>query len=372
MSTIRPFVPLHVHTHYSMLDAATRVPDLVKIAQANNMPAVAITDHGVMYGAVELYNTCKGTDVKPIIGADLYVVDGDITDRSSRQAMHQLVLLCKNEIGYKNLVKIVSRSHLEGFYYKPRINWDIIKTYSEGLIALTGDLTGPVARPVLRGNPEEARDRARFLKDIFGKDLYLEIVDHGKEPEYRFSLEACKIAKELDIELVITNDSHFSRPGDETMHNILLCMQQGKTLAENAGRDVYGPQYYIKNGDEMVQLFQHLDRDIVNRALDITLEIADQVNFKMAQGESILPDYPIPEGTTLESELRREVYENAKERFESVTPEIEERLEFELGIINQMGFPAYFLIVADFIRHARENDIPVGPGRGSAAGSLNC
>jgi len=371
MSTIRPFVPLHVHTHYSMLDATTRVPDLVKIAEANNMPAVAITDHGVMYGAVELYNTCKGTSVKPIIGADLYVIDGDITDHKNRQPMYQLVLLCKNAIGYQNLVKMVSRSQLEGFYYKPRVNWDIIRTYSEGLIALTGDLTGPIARPILRGNPEEARERAAFLKDIFGSDLYLEIADHGKEPEYRFGLEAVKISQELDIPLVITNDSHFSRPGDETMHNILLCMQQGKTLAESTSRDIYGPQFYIKNGDEMAQLFQYLDRDLVNAALDRTLEIADQIDFKMKQGESILPTYPIPEGTTLESELRREVYEKANERFNNeLTTEITERLEFELNIIIQMGFPAYFLITADFIDYARDNGIPVGPGRGSAAGSL--
>jgi DNA polymerase-3 subunit alpha len=370
MISIRPFVPLHVHTHYSLLDAATRVPDLVKIAQENNMPAVAITDHGVMYGAVELYNTAKGTDVKPIIGADMYVVDGDITDRSTRQPMYQLVLLAKNEIGYKNLVKLVSISQLEGFYYKPRVNWDIIQKHSEGLIALTGDLSGPVARPVLRGNLQEARERAAFLKGIFGEDLYLEICDHGKEPEYRFAVEACKIAKELGIELVATNDSHFSRPGDETMHSILLCMQQGKTLAESNSRELYGPQYYIKNGNEMEQLFQFLDRDIVNRALDNTLVIADKVDFKLKQGESILPDFPIPPGTTLESELEREVLENAKKRFGEITPAVQERLDFELGIIKQMGFPAYFLIVADFIRFARENDIPVGPGRGSAAGSL--
>lgn len=367
---IRPFVPLHTHTHYSLLDAATRVSDLVKIAQENNMPAVAITDHGVMYGAVELYNTAKETDVKPIIGADLYVIDGDITDRSTRQPMHQLVLLAKNEIGYKNLVKMVSLSQLEGFYYKPRVNWDIIKQHKEGLIALTGDLTGPVARPVLRGNMQEARERAQFLKDLFGEDLYLEICDHGKEPEYRFATEACKIAQELNIELVITNDSHFSRPGDETMHSILLCMQQGKTLAESNSREIYGPQYYIKNGNEMEQLFQFLDRNVVNRALDNTLVIADKINFKLKQGESILPDFPIPENTTLESELEREVLETARERFSEITPEIKERLDFELGIINQMGFPAYFLIVADFIRFAREHDIPVGPGRGSAAGSL--
>jgi DNA polymerase-3 subunit alpha len=353
-----------------MLDAATRVPDLVKIAGTNNMPAVAITDHGVMYGAVELYNACKGAGIKGIIGADLYVVDGDITDRSSRQPMHQLVLLCKNEIGYKNLVKIVSRSHLEGFYYKPRVNWDIIKAHSEGLIALTGDLTGPVARPILRGHVDEARERAQFLKTVFGEDLYIEIVDHGKEPEYRFAVEAVKIAQELDIELVVTNDTHFSRPGDETMHNILLCMQQGKTLAESSSRDIYGSQYYIKTGDEMARLFQFLDADVRERALDNTLKIADKIDFKMKQGESILPDYPIPKGATLEGELEREVMATALERFSEITPAIQERLDFELNIINQMGFPAYFLITADFIRYARENDIPVGPGRGSAAGSL--
>ena len=366
----RPFVHLHVHTHYSMLDAATRVPDLVKIAAANNMPAVAITDHGVMYGAVELYNNCKGAGIKPIIGADLYVVDGDITDKSSRQPMHQLVLLCKNQTGYKNLVKLVSRSHTEGFYYKPRVNWDMIKAHSEGLIALTGDLTGPVARPILRGHMDEARDRLQFLKGIFGEDLYLEIADHGKEPEYRFAVEAVKLSQEFGVELVATNDTHFSRPGDETMHNILLCMQQGKTLAENSSRDIYGPQFYIKSGDEMARLFQFLDSEVRERALDNTLKIADKIEFKMKQGESILPTYPIPEGTTLESELQREVMETALERFSEITPAIQERLDFELNIINQMGFPAYFLITADFIRYARENDIPVGPGRGSAAGSL--
>ena len=366
----RSFVHLHTHTHYSMLDATTRVSDLVKRAVEHQMPAIAITDHGVMYGAVELYNACKGTDVKPIIGADIGVIDGDITDRSSRQPMHQLVLLCQNEIGYKNLVKLISRAHLEGFYYKPRVNWELVRKYSEGLIALTGDLTGPLARPILRGFPEEARERAKLLKDIFGENLYIEIADHGKEPELRFSVEACKIAQELAIELVITNDTHFSRPGDETMQNILLCMQQGKTFADGGARDIYGPQYYIKSGDEMHSLFRHLDRTVVEKALENTLTIANKVEFKLVQGQSILPDFPLPEGVTLEEELRRQVEAGALEHYSEMTPEIQERMTFELDIINQMGFPAYFLIVADFIRHARENDIPVGPGRGSAAGSL--
>ncbi len=366
----KPFVHLHVHTHYSMLDACSRVADMVKIAEANNMPAIAITDHGVMYGAVELYNACKGTSVKPIIGADIAVIDGDITDRSSRQPMHQLVLLCKNEIGYKNLVKIISRAHLEGFYYKPRVNWDIIRKHSEGLIALTGDLTGPLGRPILRGFPEEARERAIFLKEVFGDNLYIELIDHGKEAEMRYTVEAAKIAAELDIDVVLTNDTHFSRPGDDVMHNILLCMQQGKTLADGGAREIYGPQFYLKNGDEMSQLLRHLDPALAQRAYDNTLAITERIAFKMKQGESILPDFPIPDGTTLESELRREVEAATLERYGEMTDVITERMEFELRIINQMGFPAYFLITADFIRYARDNDIPVGPGRGSAAGSL--
>ena len=369
-SSPRPFVHLHTHTHYSMLDATSRVSDLVKIAAQHEMPAIAITDHGVMYGAVELYNACKGTSVKPIIGVDLAVIDGDVTDHSSRQPMHQVVFLCKNETGYKNLVKMVSRAHLEGFYYKPRVNWDIIRTYSEGLIALTGDLTGPIGRPILRGLPDEARERAKLLKDIFGDDLYIEIFDHGKEAEMRFTTEACKIAAELDIELVVTNDTHFSRPGDDSIQNILLCMQQGKTLAEGGAREIYGPQFYIKSPQEMDSLFRHLDRSLVERALDNTIRITEQIDFKMKQGESILPDFPLEPGDTMEAALLREVEAGMQSHYTEITSELKERMEFELRIINQMGFPAYFLIVADFIKFARDNDIPVGPGRGSAAGSL--
>jgi DNA polymerase-3 subunit alpha len=368
--SLRPFVHLHTHTHYSMLDATSRVSDLVKIAAEHEMPAIAITDHGVMYGAVELYNACKGTGVKPIIGVDLAVIDGNITDRSMRQPMHQIVLLCKNETGYKNLVKLVSRAHLEGFYYKPRINWELLRAYSEGLIALTGDLSGPLARPILRGLPEEARERAALLKDIFGENLYIEIADHGKDAEMRFSVEACKIAAELNIELVVTNDTHFSRPGDESIQSILLCMQQGKTLAEGGARELYGPQFYIKSPAEMDGLFRHLDRAVVERALDNTTRIAESIDFKLKQGESILPDFPLAEGDTLETALRREVEAGMVEHYAEITSQLQERMDFELQIINQMGFPAYFLIVADFIRFARNADIPVGPGRGSAAGSI--
>lgn len=374
-SNIRPFVPLHVHSHYSLLDGASKIPDLVKIAQNNNMPAMAITDHGVMYGAVELYNAAKYGGVKPIVGCDVYVIDGDITERGTRQPMSSLVLLCKTEQGYKNLAKLVSRAQMEGFYYKPRCNWEMIKEYSEGLIALSGDLGGAVARPFLRGNPQEARERAQWLKDVFGDDFYIEIFDHAKEAEYRFTLEACKIAKELDIQLVATNDSHFSYPEDHTMHQILLCMQTGTTIHDNNRGDIYGPQFYVKNGDEMARMFQHLDKEDKEQALNNTLVIADKIKMELKQGISLLPDYPLPEGVTAEEELIRLSREFAVKRYrvenyEALDNVFKERLDYELDIINQMGFPAYFLIVWDFINFARENNIPVGPGRGSAAGSL--
>ncbi len=334
------------------------------------MPAVAITDHGVMYGAIELINTAKDSGVKPIVGCEIYVIDGDINDRSTRRAYHHLVLLAQNLQGYQNLVKLVTIGQVDGFYYKPRVNWELVKQHSEGLIALTACLAGPVAQPIMRGNPQEARERAKVLKDIFGKRAYLEIQDHGLEGEYRVSMEMTRIAQEVGMELVITNDSHYSRPGDNAMHEILLCMQTGKTLNDTSRMQAYGPEFYIKNGDQMAERFQHLDRELVNRALDNTLVIADQCNLKLPMGQSILPKYPLPPGVSEEDALKKTVYEHAASRYPEITPEIQDRLNFELGIINQMGFPAYFLIVWDFINYARKNDIPVGPGRGSAAGSL--
>lgn len=369
-SNIRPFVPLHLHTHYSLLDGATRIPDLVNIAVENNMPAVAVTDHGVMYGAIELYNTAKYAGIKPIVGCEIYLVDGDITDRSTKRNYHHLVLLCKSEKGYKNLVKIVSKAQLEGFYYKPRANWELLEEYSEDLVALTACLAGPIAQPVLRSNPESAIENAKRLKNIYGDDFYIEIQDHHQEAEIRFSTEAVRIAKEVGVELVVTNDSHYSKPKDANMHEILLCMQTGKTIHDTTRMRAYGPDYYIKNGDEMAQLFKHLEWDVVNRALDNTLVIADKCNLEIQQGKSILPEFPLEPGQTEEGYLSHVVDEHAIKRYGSINQTVRDRLDYELGVINQMGFPAYFLIVWDFINYARTTDVPVGPGRGSAAGSL--
>lgn len=364
----RPFVPLHVHTHYSILDSATKVDDLIAVALKHQFPAIAVTDHGVMHGAIELYQKAKAAGIKPIIGCELYMVDGDPTDRVTKRPYHHLVLLAKNMTGYKNLVKLVTKGHLEGFYYKPRVSWEQLAAHAEGLIALTSDLSGPIGHAVMRNTPQEAEERAKWLKNVFGEDVYLELQDHGLEGERRLNAELLRLSKLLDMKLVITNDSHFTHREDEQAHDILLCMQTGKTLHDPARMRQYGSHYYLKSGDELFDHFQ-LDKTIVNAALDQTLLIADQCNLELDLDGALLPDYPVPAGMTPETYLQHLVFQAAPERFLSYGPEVEERLNMELSVINQMGFPAYFLIVWDFINYARNQNIPVGPGRGSAAGS---
>lgn len=371
--TPRPYVPLHLHTQFSLLEAATRTKDAVGVALANNMPAMAITDSGNIYGAVEFYRSCKAAGIKPIIGCELAVVDGDITDRNARKPSNNLVLLAKNLTGYKNLVQLVSEGHLRGFYYRPRINWELLAQHRDGLIVLTDCLAGPIGYNVLRGHMEVARDRVRWLKDHFGDDLYIELQDHGLGPEMQVTAESVRIAQELGVECVITNDSRFTYPGQDTILDILLCLQQGKTLEEQRGKK-FGPQYYLKNGDELAQGFHHLDRDTVNRALDNTLAVAEKIAFDWPMGESILPQFPLPEGKTEDGYLRELVEDYTRQKYGDengqIPDPVQQRMDYELGIIQQMGFPAYFLIVWDFINYARTNDIPVGPGRGSAAGSM--
>ena len=365
------YAPLHVHTQYSLLEGLSKNKALIQRANELELPAMAITDTGNIYGAVDFYTGCKASNITPIIGSEIAVIEGDITDRNSRKTTNQVVLLAQNQIGYQNLVKLISTAHLDGFYYRPRINWDLLEAHSDGLMLLTDMMSGPIGYHVLRGHMEVARERVRWLKERFDDRLYIELQDHGLGPEMQITAEAVKIAKELDLKCVLTNDSRYTVPSEESALDILLCMQTGQTVHDPNRRKKLGPGYYLKSYEEMASLCPHLDRTQVEEALANTLEVGGRVDFDWKMGESILPHYPLPEGQTEESYLREVVEEHARWRYDgTITPPVQERLDYELGIINQMGFPAYFLITWDFINHARKEGVPVGPGRGSAAGSL--
>ena len=369
-NTTIPFVPLHVHSQFSLLEAASKNKELIACAKANGFPAIALTDSGNLYGAVDFYNQCKYAGIKAIIGCEIAVIEGAITEKS-RTPTQNLVLLCKNLTGYQNLVKLVSMAHLEGFYYRPRINWELLKQHAEGLIVLTDCIHGPIGYNVLRGNMQAARDRINWLKTVFADDLYIELQDHGTGPEMQVTAEAIKIAKELGLDCVITNDSRFTYAGQETAVDILLCMQAGTTVKDLNRRKTYGANYFVKTAEQHLENFHHLDPKIVRQAIDNTLIVAEKCQFNWPMGKSILPEYPLPEGKTEAQYLEDIVFEYAKKRYgDPLPPVVIDRANFELNVINEMGFPAYFLIVWDFIDYARKQGIPVGPGRGSAAGSL--
>jgi len=367
----RPYVPLHLHTEYSLLDGATRIKELVKKAKAENMPAVAITDHGVMYGAVELTKTCHELGgVKPIIGCEGYIIDGDIQDKKRKQALYHLTILARNKQGYQNLLRLNSRAHLDGYYYKPRINKEMLSRYKEGLIILSGCLGAEVNQHLLSKNYEKARAVASWYKEELGDNYYIEIQDHGMPEDRTVNRELVRIARELGIKLACTNDSHFTSKPDSMAHDALLCIQMGK-LVTDANRMKFTGWEYIKNGDEMACLFRdHLDTELIEESLRSTLEIADKVEPIKLAGDPRLPVFPVPPGHTPESYLDRLVWDGLKERFPEITPAIEERVRHELKVIEDMNYASYFLIVSDFIAYARQSGIPVGPGRGSAAGSL--
>ena len=366
-------VPLHLHTEYSLLDGASRIKDLVKKAKANNFPALAITDHGVMYGALELFREAKHEGIKPIIGCEIYIVNGDYTDKSTRNPLYHLILLAKNDEGYINLSKIVSESILKGFYYKPRINKEFLKKHSKGLIALTACLGGEVPNTLIRNKYEEARNLAQFYQSIYGEDFYLEVQDHRLSEEKLVNPLMAKLAHDLKIKLVATNDSHFTNKEDAIAQDALLCLQTNKLVKDFPRMHFTGTEY-LKNGREMMQLFHdQLTEDEIRQAVLLTpLEIAEKVSdYKILSDTSVkLPDYPIPAGHTKESFLSHLVWEGVKNRYNEVTPEVKDRTNHELKIINDQGFANYFLIVWDFIKYAKDHKIAVGPGRGSAAGSI--
>ncbi|MFM2430497.1 MAG: hypothetical protein RLZZ511_1710 [Cyanobacteriota bacterium] len=373
------FVGLHIHSDYSLLDGASQLPNLIDRAKELDMPAIALTDHGVMYGAVELLKVCKGSGVKPIIGNEMYVINGDITKQERRPRYHQIVL-AKNDLGYKNLVKLTTISSLEGvqgrgIFSRPCINKDLLQEYHEGLIVTSACLGGEVPQAILQGKPEAARKIARWYKDLFGDDYYLEIQDHGLHEERVVNPEIIRIARELDIKLVATNDSHFVACNDVEAHDALLCIQTGKLISEDKRLRYTGTEY-LKSAEEMRVLFRdHLPQEIVDEAIANTLEVADKVEEYHILGEPRIPDYPVPEGYTLYSYFEEQTRLGLLDRFrinryEEVDPVYRERLEYEIKMMHEMGFDAYFLVVWDYIKYARDNGIPVGPGRGSAAGSL--
>ena len=365
------YVPLHLHSEYSLLDGAIKVKALCQYAKDNNMPAVAITDHGVMYSAIEFYRTAKEIGVKAIVGCEFYVHDGDICEKNAQHnPLYHLVLLAKDKEGYMNLVKLVSIAHCEGMYYKPRINFELIQKYHQGLICSSACLGGEVLQNLLKNDYEGAKAAAKRYKDLFGEDYYIELQDHGLEEQKRTNPDLIRIAKELDIKMIITNDSHYLKKEDADWHDTLLCLQTNALKADENRFHFPNNEFYVKTPTELRDSFKWMESDLFDECIKNTVDIADKCHLIMEMGKSPLPHYEVPAGHTVESYLDYVVHEGLKERYGEIPPEIEERVKYELGIIEQMGFSAYFLITWDFVHFAKTHGIPVGPGRGSAAGSV--
>ena len=375
------FVGLHIHSNYSLLDGASQLPQLVARAKELGMPAIALTDHGVMYGAIELIKVCSAAGIKPIIGNEMYIINGDITQQQRRPRYHQVVL-AKNTQGYKNLVKLTTLSHLQGvqgkgIFSRPCINKDLLEQYHEGLIVTSACLGGEVPQAILQKRPDVARRVAQWYKDLFGDDYYLELQDHGSPEDRLVNVEILAIARELAIPIICTNDSHYISCNDVEAHDALLCIQTGKLLTEDK-RLRYSGTEYLKSADEMRRLFRdHLEPAVIEEAIANTLAVADKVEeYTGILGQPRIPDFPLPEGFTdagaYMGQVAREglVQRMKVASYGEVAQDYRDRLEYEIEMMIQMGFPTYFLVVWDYIRFARENHIPVGPGRGSAAGSL--
>jgi DNA polymerase-3 subunit alpha len=383
----RSFTHLHTHTEFSMLDGAARVKDLVAAAAADGQPALGITDHGNMYGVLDFYKACRAQDIVPIIGTEAYMAGESRHERPVRRGRvddtggdveggqklyYHLTLLAETVQGYRNLMKLSSAAYLEGYYYKPRLDWELLAQHHEGLIATTGCLGGVVLQALLAGNYEEAEKRAARLQDIFGQgNLFVEIQDHGIADQHRTNPQLIEISRRIGAPLLATNDSHYTHREDAVAHDALLCVQTGALLSDTNRFKFEGTEHYLKSAAEM----RHLFRDFPE-SCDNTLLIAERADVQIELGKPSLPEFPVPDrftGATYEERaqayLKYLAYEGAKERYGDPLPrEVVERLEFELNVIGDMGFPAYFLVVWDLIRFARESKIRVGPGRGSAAG----
>ena len=360
------FIHLHNHSEYSLLDGTAKIKDLVQQAKEEDMSAVALTDHGVLFGAIKFYQEAQKEGVKPIIGCELYVAEDHQQKDARHKENYHLVLLAENQQGYRNLLKLVSKAYLDGFYYKPRVDKELLAEYSQGLIALSSCLAGKIESLIQNRQFELAKEEVEDYRAIFGEDnFFLELQDHNLSEEKEVNNELVRLARECDLPLVATNDVHYLKQDDAQAHDVLLCIQTGKKVSDDDRMEFPNDQFYFKSQEEMKELFSDYPEAIEN-----TAKIAKRCNLDFDFEQTLLPDYEVPEGESLESYLRKLVYQGAHEKYEEVTPEVEERIDYELKIINQMGYPAYFLIVMDFVRYAKEHDIIVGPGRGSAASSI--
>lgn len=364
----KDFAHLHVHTEYSLLDGFSRVKKLIKRAKELNMSSIAITDHGCMFGVIDFYKTAIKEGIKPIIGCEVYTAARGLRDKDPNYDKYQghLVLLAKNMEGYKNLIKIVSTSYVEGFYYKPRVDMEELKKHNKGIIALSACLAGDVARALMNRNYEKAKQFALDYRDIFGEEnFFLEIQDHNLPEQKEVNSGLVKLSKETGIPLVATNDVHYVNKEDSKIHDVLMCIQMGKTLNDPNRMRFGSDEFYLKSREEMEELFPY-----ALEAIDNTVKIADMCNVEFDFNTIHLPKYDVPEGYTPETYLRELCFNGLKERYDNPSNEILERLNYELDVIEKMGYVEYFLIVWDFINFSKENNIIVGPGRGSAAGSI--
>ena len=363
------FAHLHVHTEYSLLDGSNKIKEYVGRVKELGMNSAAITDHGVMYGVIDFYRAAKAAGIKPILGCEVYVAPNSRFDRElagGEDRYYHLVLLAENNTGYANLMKIVSKGFVEGYYYKPRVDKEVLRTYSEGIIALSACLAGEVQRYISKGLYDEAKNKALEYEEIFGKGNYfLELQDHGIPEQAFVNQKLMQMSEELGIELVATNDVHYTYAEDEKPHDILLCIQTGKKLADENRMRYEGGQYYVKSPEQMAALFPY-----ALQALENTQKIADRCNVEIEFGVTKLPKYEVPDGMTSWEYLNKLCFEGLEHRYGNPGEELKERLTYELDTIHNMGYVDYFLIVWDFINYAKTHGIAVGPGRGSAAGSI--
>ncbi len=363
------FTHLHVHTEYSLLDGSNKIKEYVKRVKELGMDSAAITDHGVMYGVIDFYKAAKEVGIKPILGCEVYVAPNSRFDKElvgGEDRYYHLVLLAENNVGYENLTKIVSRGHTEGYYYRPRVDMEVLREFHEGIIALSACLAGEVQRYIQKGMLEEAKKSARKYEECFGKgNFFLELQDHGIPAQKTVNTALLNMSRELDIPLVATNDVHYTYAEDEKSHDILLCLQTGKKLADEDRLRYVGGQYYVKSEEEMKGLFPYAWEAVEN-----TQRIADRCNVEIEFGVYKVPHYEVPEGHDSWSYLNKLCAEGLAKRYPEDDGTLRERMDYELDIIHTMGFVDYFLIVWDYINYCRENGIAVGPGRGSAAGSI--